>query len=246
MRTESGALAEDKPVRTASGASDLPVRFASAVVMILVAGVALWRGGLVLDGFIALVALVTYAELAMMVARLNATDLRKAVFWLAGAAYVGLAAWALISLPELLVGVVVAIVICTDTGAYFAGRAIGGPKIAPAISPSKTWAGLFGGMALAGLFALGAGWLIGSAATALAPANPPRAGLAPIMLSGLAIGALLAVAAQAGDFLESWLKRRAGVKDSSRLVPGHGGVFDRVDGLLPVAIIVGAVWSLIG
>jgi phosphatidate cytidylyltransferase len=57
-------------------------------------------------------------------------------------------------------------------------------------------------------------------------------------------GAGLAVAAQAGDFYESWLKRKAGVKDSSRLIPGHGGVFDRVDGLLPVAIIVGTAWAM--
>jgi phosphatidate cytidylyltransferase len=62
-------------------------------------------------------------------------------------------------------------------------------------------------------------------------------------LLALAIGAVLAVSAQAGDFFESWLKRKAGGKDSSRLIPGHGGVFDRIDGLLPVAIIVGAIWQ---
>jgi phosphatidate cytidylyltransferase len=60
------------------------------------------------------------------------------------------------------------------------------------------------------------------------------------------IGAGLAIAAQAGDFYESWLKRRAGVKDSSRLIPGHGGLFDRFDGLLPVAIIVGTAWAATG
>jgi phosphatidate cytidylyltransferase len=62
----------------------------------------------------------------------------------------------------------------------------------------------------------------------------------------LTVGALLALAAQAGDFLESWLKRRAGVKDSSRLIPGHGGVFDRIDGFVPVAILVGCAWALWG
>lgn len=228
------------------GPSDLPVRLASAVVMIAVAGLALWRGGLVFDLFIALVGLVTFAEMMAMVIKLNATTARKAAFALFGLVYIGLAAWTLVSLPELVVGIVVAIVICTDSGAYFAGRAFGGPKIAPSISPSKTWAGLFGGMALAGLFATGVGWFVGSAAHAIAPVPPTGPVLAPFMLGGFLIGALLAIAAQAGDFFESWLKRRAGVKDSSRLIPGHGGVFDRVDGLLPVAIIAWLVQGWIG
>ena len=73
---------------------------------------------------------------------------------------------------------------------------------------------------------------------ALAPGEP--VGIAPDqLLAGVLIGAALAIAAQAGDFLESWLKRKAAVKDSSRLIPGHGGVLDRVDGILPVALIVG-------
>ena len=72
----------------------------------------------------------------------------------------------------------------------------------------------------------------------LARAVPGKA----VVIAAL-LGAVLAVAAQAGDFFESWLKRKAGVKDSSRLIPGHGGVFDRIDGLLPVAIIVGLIWG---
>lgn len=108
----------------------------------------------------------------------------------------------------------------TDIGAYFAGRAIGGPKLAPRLSPNKTWAGLIGGMAAA----LGFGFL-------LARALP-----VPYRLAGLA--GLLAVAAQAGDLFESWLKRRAGAKDSGRLLPGHGGAMDRLDGVVPVALIV--------
>ncbi len=104
----------------------------------------------------------------------------------------------------------------TDTGAYFAGRLIGGPKLCPAISPNKTWAGLLGGMALAALFGYGVAQGFGFAT--------------PLWSAGLA--AVTAVVAQAGDFFESWLKRRAGVKDSGHLIPGHGGVLDRVDGLL--------------
>lgn len=105
----------------------------------------------------------------------------------------------------------------TDIGAYSAGRAIGGPKLMPAVSPSKTWAGLIGGVVLASLFA----------------AFLHRAYGLPLRLT-LATP-VLAVAAQAGDLYESWLKRRAGVKDSGDLLPGHGGMLDRLDGLVPVA-----------
>lgn len=110
-----------------------------------------------------------------------------------------------------------ALVWMCDIGAYFAGRAIGGPKLAPALSPNKTWAGLIGGMIAAGLFGVamhyGAG--LGKAAVLATP--------------------FLAVLAQGGDLFESWLKRRAGAKDSGTLLPGHGGVLDRLDGLVPVA-----------
>jgi phosphatidate cytidylyltransferase len=153
--------------------------------------------------------------------------------WLStGLAYAGLPAVALIWLraqPDgfALVMWTMGLVWATDIFAYFAGRGIGGPKIAPAISPSKTWAGLFGGMAAAALFsavfALALGWPQAPAAMAL-------------------LGAGLAVVAQAGDFFESWLKRRAGVKDSGRLLAAHGGVMDRVDGLVPVACLV-ALWA---
>ena len=115
----------------------------------------------------------------------------------------------------------------TDIGAYFAGRAIGGPKLAPAISPGKTWAGLYGGVAAATL--IGAAW-------ALWNSLPPAI---------LLLAPLFAVAAQGGDLFESWMKRRSGRKDSGTWLPGHGGVFDRVDGLLPVAILT-AVAAMAG
>lgn len=121
-----------------------------------------------------------------------------------------------------------ALVWATDIFAYFAGRAIGGPKIAPKISPKKTWAGLGGGM-------------VGAAATS-AVLMPLSSGAATgDRLLFAALGAGLAVVAQAGDFFESWLKRRVGVKDSGTLLPGHGGIMDRVDGLVPVAVLVALV-----
>jgi phosphatidate cytidylyltransferase len=119
-----------------------------------------------------------------------------------------------------------AIVWATDIGAYFSGRAIGGPKLAPALSPNKTWAGLGGGVLAA---------LLVGAVIALA-FGLPRA------LLGL--GAPLAVLAQIGDLFESWMKRKAGVKDSGRLLPGHGGALDRLDGVVPVAALMGLAAAL--
>lgn len=109
-----------------------------------------------------------------------------------------------------------AVVWSTDSGAYIAGRMVGGPKLAPTISPNKTWAGLLGGMALAAI--LGYGVALGFGA------NLPSVGL------GLAL--LLAGVAQLGDLFKSHFKRRAGVKESGSLIPGHGGVLDRIDGLV--------------
>ena len=116
-----------------------------------------------------------------------------------------------------------ALVWATDIGAYFAGRAIGGPKLWPSVSPNKTWAGLIGGVLAASLLA---------AVLHAAAGLPLRLTLAT---------PLLAVLAQGGDLYESALKRRAGVKDSGTLLPGHGGVMDRLDGLVPVAPVAAAL-----
>lgn len=150
----------------------------------------------------------------------------------AGVAYAGLPAVALLWLRALpwgfeLVVWIMAVVIATDVFAYFTGRLIGGRKLAPKISPGKTWAGLIGGV----VAALIIGWLVA------------RHFDLPVWL-GFA-GGIMAVLAQAGDLFESWLKRRVGAKDSGTLLPGHGGVMDRVDGLLPVALAT-AVAVLVG
>ncbi|MBK5265641.1 MAG: phosphatidate cytidylyltransferase, partial [Alphaproteobacteria bacterium] len=140
----------------------------------------------------------------------------------AGVFYVGLPILALLFLRDrpdglLLTFWALGLVWATDIGAYFAGRSLGGPKLAPGISPSKTWSGLGGGMLAALLFGfILHDWL----------------GL-PIPLA--AASGLLAVIAQLGDLYESWLKRRAGVKDSGSLLPGHGGVLDRLDGVVTAA-----------
>lgn len=240
-------MADAEPTVTlASGKSDLPVRLASALVMLALAGLALWRGGLVLDGFLGVAALVVFGEYVRLVSRIAPDPARMSAAVLTGAVYIGWAAFALIVMPTALLIGILGLVICTDTGAYFAGRAIGGPKIAPRISPSKTWAGLAGGMAAAGIWTAFATLLGGYLVSAIGPSGPSLGEALRITNIGAAAlaGAGLAVLAQAGDFYESWLKRRAGVKDSSRLIPGHGGLFDRVDGLLPVAIVVGTLWAL--
>lgn len=151
-----------------------------------------------------------------------------------GALYAGLPSVALVWLrgdPEMgreTVFWLLFLVWATDTGAYAFGRLIGGPKLMPRVSPKKTWAGLAGGMVSAGMVGVAMAW-------SLALPSPV----------GLAVGsALLAVVAQAGDLLESWVKRHFGVKDSSSIIPGHGGVLDRVDGLLAAAAVVAlGTWS---
>lgn len=238
-------MAADRPMSPGAPpparGSDLPVRLASAAVMLAVAGLALFFGGEALDAFIALVALAAFVEFVLLIVRITPSVSQRLLAIAAGALYFGLAAAVMAGAGTFLLIMVLGITIFTDTGAFFAGRAIGGPKIAPAISPSKTWAGLLGGMIAAALwvfvwvFAIDVDW----------PAIPRfDIGLnlsVQNVVGAIALGAGLAVVAQAGDFFESWLKRRAGVKDSSKLIPGHGGVFDRIDGLIPVAIVAGCI-----
>lgn len=219
--------------------SDLGVRVLSAFVMVAIAGAAFWFDGWPFTIFIIVVGAALFWEHWGLVRRLTAS-LAGRMGWMAfGIVYFGLAIFMVLVLSSPFFGrtpilTVVGAVIATDVGAYFAGRAIGGPKIAPKISPSKTWAGLGGGMILAALFMLAimpwtfhdfdqSQWLALGWAPALA-------------------GAAMAVIAQIGDFFESWLKRRAGVKDSSNLIPGHGGVFDRTDGLIAVLFVIGIVF----
>lgn len=211
--------------------ADLPVRLASAIVMLAVAGVALWLNGIWLDLFFAVIAVLCFAEFVRLVLNATKRPVGRLIGMIGGLSYVGAAALALIQMPVAVILGVLAIVIATDTGAYFSGRSIGGPKIAPSISPSKTWAGLIGGAIAAALVSF-----------AFFYSNVGDRSISVMGIVALGIGAGLAVLAQAGDFFESWLKRKAGVKDSSNLIPGHGGVFDRVDGMLPVAIVSALLW----
>jgi phosphatidate cytidylyltransferase len=128
---------------------------------------------------------------------------------------------------------VVWIVLCiwaTDIGAYVVGRSAGGAKLAPRISPGKTWSGLVGGMAWAAVASAAVGYAFGLGQT----------------ISLAVVGAGLAVVGQIGDLVESAVKRSAGVKDSGTLIPGHGGLLDRIDGLIAVLVAVALVRLVIG
>ena len=241
--------------------SDLGVRVLSAIVMVAVAGTALWLGGWFWTIFVAAVGLGVLWEWFRLTSAMTHKAAARAAWGVAGLIYIGLAAATLMSLRApydgiFNVGQVLLAVIGVDIGAYFAGRAIGGPKIAPSISPSKTWAGLLGG-AVGGsllLFAISRAWPAGLCEvynTYLDSDDPPLpAGVFSfddrchlwipdwsVAWQFLIAGSIIAVIAQTGDFFESWMKRKAGVKDSSNLIPGHGGLFDRADGLIAVCFV---------
>ncbi|WP_242442909.1 phosphatidate cytidylyltransferase [Magnetospirillum sp. 15-1] len=226
--------------------------YAFATLIALAAGLMCWEwhrmlnGGFTLSGRVASVgcaaasllavarpdiglAMVTLAALAS--AGLAGSD-RSGRGWAAfGAVYAGLPSVTLVWLRgdvaagNAVIWWLLLVVWSTDIGAYAFGRLIGGPKLLPAVSPKKTWAGLVGGMISAGLAALLVALAVGAAAGTVV----------------FAAGAMVAVVAQVGDLFESWIKRRCNVKDSSNIIPGHGGVLDRVDGLLTAALAVAAL-----
>ncbi len=229
---ENPTLAE---VREHSRRKTLGIRAASAVVMIAIAaGVYYALGEAGLDLIVGVVAALCFLEFIFLVIKATANVPYRLASILAGGAYIGLAALILIDAEMQAFYIVMSVVILADTFAYVFGTLIGGPRILPKVSPNKTWAGLIGGM-FGGLLAMSPliyltwrqGTLDSQSLTVFAIAGP-----------------VLAVLALAGDLFESWLKRKAGVKDSSRLIPGHGGFFDRFDGVIPVSILVGIVVSL--
>ncbi len=199
--------------------SELARRTVAGLLLIAVALGAAVLGGYVFASLIALASCLMFYEWRRMVAGwgfgwqvagfVYALVPALALLWIRERSPVGL---------ELLLWVFIT-TWSVDIGAYFAGRTIGGPRLAPAISPNKTWAGLIGGMAAAALFGGLWAWLL----------------QLPSILVLLA--APFAAAAQGGDLFESWIKRRAGVKDSGRWLPGHGGALDRLDGLVVIATL---------
>lgn len=208
-----------------TGKSDLLVRAGSALIMFAIAGAALWVGGIGFGLLLLLVAALVLVEWFALLGKMQIGTGLKNLLRVAGpvavcASVAGL--WFIRDTLGMTAALwVLAMVWATDIGAYFAGRAFGGARLAPSISPSKTWSGLIGGM----VAALVASTTIGD-----------RAGIIGVPLW---IGLFMGLLAQLGDLGQSWMKRKAGVKDSGNLIPGHGGVFDRVDGVIPVALLMG-------
>lgn len=247
--------------------ADLRTRLLSAIVMIAVGAVEIWLGGLAFAALVVVLTGVMIWELAGMTAPWK--QVSPAVLGGIAAAVqvfvlvmpVPLALWMMLS-PSLILALtprrdlwlsaayafaimlagyglialrghggyvilwLVAVVVASDVMGYFAGRMLGGPKFWPAVSPKKTWSGTVAGWvgaALVGLvmvLAAGASWTL------------------------IPVSALVAFAGQMGDIAESWVKRRAGVKDASNLIPGHGGVLDRFDALIGAVVAVMALGLL--
>jgi len=224
---EPGNVAQPAaPLRVRLLRSDLWIRVASGAVLAGVALAVTWIGGPVFDIFWIAAGILIFWEWKKIVA-----SARFRFLWIAGGvAYGFLAAAPPIMLRHsydfglIAILFLFGVVWATDIGGYVAGRIIGGPKIWPAVSPKKTWAGSLGGIVAAviagSLVSIGAG--LGVAHAALLSAG-------------------LSVAAQGGDFLESAIKRRFGVKDAGRIIPGHGGVMDRLDGFLVAAAAAAAL-----
>lgn len=208
--------------------STLVKRILSALVLAPVAIAATWYGGWAFYGLMAVIFATSVHEWSRLSVRNNRINWGLLV---AGVIYVAIACFCAVWLRDheswgfyLILYVFLAVWAC-DIGAYTAGRLIGGPKMAPKVSPNKTWSGLIGGcVAAVAAVMLYDAWL------------GTRTG-SPVIehfsyFFQFLLGLLLAVAGQLGDLLESHMKRQAGVKDSGNLIPGHGGVLDRVDALL--------------
>ena len=243
--------------------ADLRLRVISGLVLALVGGGAIWAGGQVFDALVLVICGLAVWELAGLTAPeapgtavllavlvplcLTIAVLFPAPVWKlillappllllatprrdrALAAGYGLAiliaGFGLILAPRWMVLWLVAVVVVSDLAGYFIGRLVGGPKFWPALSPKKTWSGTVAGW----IGALGVGFALS------ALSGQPHWGL-------IIASPVLAFAGQLGDIAESWIKRRAGVKDASNLIPGHGGVMDRFDAMIGAALVLALIF----
>ncbi|QXT38475.1 phosphatidate cytidylyltransferase [Gymnodinialimonas ceratoperidinii] len=265
--------------------ADLLPRIVSAVVLLTVAGLGLWLGGVVLAILLSIFGAVMMWEYFRLIIRLKqpvamgctvlsssllalslilehrlvtdndgvlavspmavavmafamivtAIPVRKSRLESIFGAMIPLATFLFFYLHQsvpLVMWVVVAVVISTDVSGYFFGKLIGGPKFWPSLSPNKTWSGTASGWVMAALIAVG---------LSLYASDP-----VPTMIVGVVFLVAVAFAAQMADIAESALKRRAGVKDSSNLLPGHGGALDRFDGMLGAFTIAGLAFVFAG
>jgi phosphatidate cytidylyltransferase len=220
-----------KNAGTGNLGDNLLVRLASSLVLAAAALATAWSGGIVFAVLWAAAAIVVGWEWTRLVAQAD----NRAPWLVAGGLYAAITFIAPVLLraePDYGLTAVLflfAIVWPTDAMGYVVGRALGGPKLWPAVSPNKTWSGAAGGT----IAALAAGLAIAACA-----------GLAFIPIAILAV--ILSMVAQAGDLFESAVKRKFGAKDSSQLIPGHGGVMDRLDSFIAAALVATAIGVLRG
>lgn len=224
----------------ASGQSDLRLRVASAAVGLPLLFLVVVLGGPVFAAVAVVAALVALREMLDLLRRARTirgggSVVLDGVRVIAGIAYIVLpfAALVLLRLGDTglqWTALAFLVTFATDTSAYAVGRAVGRRRLAPSVSPGKTWEGAVGGLVGAGA----------AAAALIVLLDGIESRLLPALALGLGIG----VVAQAGDLLESKVKRLADAKDSGRLIPGHGGLLDRLDSLLPVfPLVYVASWA---
>jgi phosphatidate cytidylyltransferase len=206
--------------------SELLLRTISASVLAPIVLFLIYVGGYAFDAAIMVITLLmAYEWVGLIQGELHNMTRRSIIFWkLAGLVYIALPFFSLIWIRDQPQGMriiywLMALIWATDIACYFTGRAIGGWKLAPKISPNKTWSGLVGGIVAAAMVGVATVYI-----------TDPLKPLALISLS-----TMLGIYAQIGDLLESGLKRFFGVKHSGDLLPGHGGILDRVDGIVLVA-----------
>jgi len=225
-------------IRLPGQTSPIPIPTAPGWRMLMAVSVATAIGAVVLtavEGPTSRVWIVLLAGMISTMAIGLAANRQRAIWFVAGVVYVTVPAVALVAVrADPFVGRdavvwILTLVVAADTGGYLVGRSIGGPKLAPRISPNKTWAGLGGAVAGAAIVGFLTAFVL----------NHTDVWMLTVISAGLGL------VEQAGDLVESAFKRHFGVKDTSQIIPGHGGVLDRVDGLLAVAVAVLAlsVWA---
>ncbi|RYE14081.1 MAG: CDP-archaeol synthase [Rickettsiales bacterium] len=202
--------------------NNLFIRIITAMVMLPPLLFFIYIGGILFTGFIVVVSVLMAFEWYKMISQQK--DKYFTLWQVIGLIYITLPCASMIWLREQdkgreIIFWLISVVFATDIMAYFVGKTFGGWKIAPKISPNKTWSGLLGGVCAAAI--------VGIITSRIYHSNNPK------YLIGLSI--ILAIYAQTGDFFESWIKRKFNIKDTGNIIPGHGGIMDRVDGIVPVA-----------
>lgn len=217
--------------------TDLKTRFISAIILVFVAFFCIWYGSFLMLLMMTAFGYIGIKEWMDLTRSHNFSRSAKQKWFGYGVLYVGWACVAILlvrysenspAYPDIDLGFVAAwwiicIAMSTDVGAYFAGRFVGGPKVAPSISPNKTWAGVVGGVLMSILFTSIILYLCGF---------PTNSSIIKLVIVFSLIG-------QVGDFFESYVKRRFSVKDTGSFLPGHGGLLDRMDGQIFIMIVAG-------